>query len=119
MNRLPDNELRRVLHYAVYPNMALNHEGKRLYDSINCKDWRQQVLKHIRNAIQLDPFYGVFVYGTERAFGLSFMKRTPKPLFKEMHSAYLRAVVAGEMPQPMQHTFDELKAQVDGYASID
>jgi hypothetical protein len=119
MKRLPDDELRRVLRYAAYPNIGLRQEGNRLHDAVMCNDWRQQVHAHICIAVRLDPFYGVFPYGSERAFGLSFIKRTPKPLFKEMHGAYLRAVAAGELPQPMQYTLDELKTRVDDYVSID
>ncbi len=119
MKRLSDEELRDVLRYAAYPSANLRQEGQRLLESLAGDDWRQQVHAHLCSAVRLDPFYGVFPYGSERAFGLGFMKRTPKPLFKEMHGAYLRAVAAGALPHPMQHTLDEVTVRVDGYPRLD
>lgn len=119
MSNLPDDALRRVLLYAAYPNTTLRDEGAQLQNTPPHAAWRQEVLSHIRRAVQLDPFYGVFVYGSERAFGLGFIKRTPKPLFQAMHRAFLQAVTAGDLPKPMPHMLDELTAQVAGYANVD
>ncbi|MFT4959898.1 MAG: hypothetical protein ACI92Z_000975 [Paracoccaceae bacterium] len=109
IKNLPTNELRKVLLYAAYSNPILAEKGALLCADRDSAAWRENALLHIQDTVALYPFYGSFIYGSEKLFGLGFLKRTNTPLFRGTRRAYLRAVYAGDLCAPSNAILSELE----------
>lgn len=102
-------ELRKVLLYAAYSNPVLAERGAFLSANHETDNWRENVLLHIRDTVELYPFYGSFIYGSEVIFKLGFLKRTDTPLYRGTRRAYLKATRAGDLPAPT----DAVRAEIE------
>ncbi len=109
MERLPTSEIRKVLHYAAYSNPTRSEEGAALCKEGDCGVWREKALLHIRETVARYPFYASFIYGSEKIFGLGFLKRKNSPLHHKAHKKYLKAVRAGDLPAPTDIVLSELE----------
>jgi Rhamnan synthesis protein F len=106
---MPTPELRKVLQYAAYSNPTLAEKGAALCAEPDNDAWRDAALHHIQETVARYPFYGSFIYGSETLLGLGFLKKTNTPLFRETRKAYLRAISAGDLPEPSDIVMSELK----------
>lgn len=109
INQLSISELRKVLLYAAYSNPILADKGALLCADQNSDNWRENALSHIQETVALYPFYGSFIYGSEKLFGLGFLKRTNTPLFRGTRRSYLKAVHAGDLSAPSPTVLSELE----------
>lgn len=109
IGKMPTHELRKVLRYAAYSNPTLAEKGAALCTDLENDNWRDEALQHIRETVALYPFYGSFIYGSEKLLGLGFLKKTNTPLFRETRNAYLLAIKAGDLPAPSDAVLSELE----------
>ena len=109
IDELPTSELRKVMQYAAYANPVLADRGAVLCAEHDSGNWRENVLVHIRDTVELYPFYGSFIYGSETILKLGFLKRTDMPLYRGMRRAYLKAIRAGDLAAPSAATLAELE----------
>lgn len=121
LDRADDDTLSLTLKYGVYTEDDLAAEGVALRARTPDKEWRRDVLAHVRRTTARRRFNASFPYPSLALLGMDFMKRSTGPtgagaqsLHVQMRIRYLDAVAARDLPPPYAEVLDEIRASIPG-----
>lgn len=106
-----DDDLARILDHAAFTEA--DRRAARL-DLLAHRDWpgfRDKALALIAGSLFAGHFAETHPYLIERAGGLHLLKKRPDPVSTEGRRQYLRAVAAGDIPQPSPTVLTEIRAR--------
>lgn len=112
---LPDAELRKVLDYAAYTDEPLQLAGEALLaEPPQAPRWRERVLTHLQAAVNRRNPVSTLCYAAIRWMGAPYLKKNAGELQVRMRRQYLRAVQAGDLPDPGEAVLAEVRARTPG-----
>lgn len=115
LRELPDAELRKVLDYAAYTDEPLQRAGLVLLaESPDAPAWRERTLAHLQAAVERRNPLSTLVYAGIRWLGVPYLKKNAGELQIRMRRQYLRAVAAGDLPDPGEAVLAEVRARTPG-----
>ena len=105
--------LAKTLDYAAYTDADLEAQGAALLaEQVHDEGWRRRVLLHLRAASERRNFCSVFPYASIKGLAVPFLKKNRAELQLRMRRQFLRAVAAGDLPQPAAEMLREIQARV-------
>jgi hypothetical protein len=114
----PVATLRLSLTYAAYTEDDLSSECSDLLQrDPGAAGWREDALRHVEKTIARRRFNASFPYPSIALLGMDFLKKSAGPsgqggasLHSQMRRQYLRAVKAGDLPEPFPEVLTEITA---------
>ncbi|MBA4194215.1 MAG: hypothetical protein KGZ46_04315 [Hydrogenophaga sp.] len=112
---LPPAELRKVLDYAAYTDEPLQRAGDALLaEPLDAPGWQQRALAHLQAAVERRNPVSTLCYAGIRWMGVPYLKKNAGELQVRMRRQYLRAVQAGDLPDPGEAVLAEVRARTPG-----
>ncbi len=109
---LPEDELRKVLEYAAYTDEPLQRRGDALLaEPVGAAGWRDRALEHLLAAAERRNPVSTLCYAAIRWMGVPYLKKNAGELQVRMRRQYLRAVQAGDLPDPGEAVLAEVRAR--------
>lgn len=112
LRELPEAELRKVLDYAAYTDEPLQRAGDALLaEPTGAGGWRERALAHLQAAVDRRNPVSTLCYAAIRWMGVPYLKKNAGELQVRMRRQYLRAVQAGDLPDPGPEVLAEVRAR--------
>jgi Rhamnan synthesis protein F len=100
-----------TLVYGAYTDAGLQRERDALLQAdATSENWRTQAIDHIRAVVNKRNFHSSFCFASIRLLGIPLLKKNKGELQVRMRRQYLRAVAAGDLPEPEQAVLAEIEA---------
>ncbi len=105
-----DAFLEATLHHAAYIDEDLRQERDRLLAD-RSGAWRDRVAAHLRDTLRKRQAYSSFPFAMVRLLGYPVLKKSSEAVSAAWRSAYLGAVVAGDLPAPPAAILNEVHSR--------
>ncbi len=106
---LPDADLCKALDYAALIDPDRRNDRDALLATAGKAEFRPAALRFLNSSLATAFFLETHPYLAARAFGLHFVKKRRDPLSTEARRQVLRAVAAGDLPEPQPAVLAEIR----------
>lgn len=107
-----DDFLRRTLLYAAHTHEENEMSRQSILDAFGAPGWRDRALSHIAGTIPREQPYSAYPFAMVRLLRYPILKKSNDRVAALWRSSYLRAVLAGDLPEPPAPVYSELRCMV-------
>jgi len=104
--------LERTLRHSAHSDPALVARSDDLLTQPRDGAWRDRALAHVRDVVSQRPFHCNFPFAAVRLMGYPVLKKTGDRMNSLWRRAFVSAVEAGDIPQPIPAIYAEIAASL-------